>query len=349
MRGSLQPREPYQDFYLVVNPKACGQTIIFRKAKVRGTDATWKYYRQNFVESGLAVEWSSRMLSILIVNWNTRDLLCACLASIQAHPPGEPYEVVVVDNDSTDGSAERVREDFPNVRLVLPKRNTGYAAGNNLAFEAAQGDLLLTLNPDTEFIDDSLQAAIDVLRDRPEVGCLGIRQVEPDGSTQHSVRGFPAVRGILGDLLNIGKMLPGTAYDGYRLTAFDYDIEQFAPQPMGTFLLFRKVALEKIGDPKKPFDEAFPIFFNEVDLLYRLFLAGYPCLYSPKARVLHHGGEGTKQVRKSMIWESHRSLVRFMRKHYLRWWNAPAFAGLTLVIYGAAFIRARGYHAGFRS
>ena len=104
-----------------------------------------------------------------------------------------------------------------------------------------------------------------------------------------------------------------------------------------------------MGDAKKPFDENFPIFFNEVDLLLRLERAGWKCLYSPSVTIRHHGGEGTKQVRKSMIWESHKSLVRFLRKHYGTVWNAPGLAVLALVIYGAAFVRARGYDAGFRT
>ncbi|MBN9501195.1 MAG: hypothetical protein J0H02_05400, partial [Armatimonadetes bacterium] len=96
-------------------------------------------------------------------------------------------------------------------------------------------------------------------------------------------------------------------------------------------------------------DESFPIFFNEVDLLFRMSQAGWPCLYSPSVRVIHHGGEGTKQVRKSMIWESHRSLVRFLRKHQLRWWNAPLMYLVFGVVLVGAFVRARGYDAGFRN
>lgn len=285
------------------------------------------------------------MLSILIVNWNTRDLLRKCLQSIQNFPPASPYEVIVVDNASSDQSAEMVEAEFPAVHLVASKENTGYAKGNNLAFQAANGDYLLTLNPDTEFDDLSLQRAIDVLDVNPKYGALGAQQIALDGSTQMSVRGFPTILGITGDILRLQVGPLGN----YRLANFDYKQEQTAPQPMGTFLLFRRSALEEIGDPKIPFDEDFPIFFNEVDLLYRLSQAGWPCLYSPQVRVIHHGGEGTKQVRKSMIWESHRSLVRFLRKHKVRWWNAPLYWLVFGVVLAAAFVRARGYSAGFRS
>ena len=289
------------------------------------------------------------MLSILIVNWNTRDFLRACLKSIKNHPPTGDFEVIVVDNASTDQSADMVRSEFPEVLLVASKKNTGYARGNNLAFEQAKGDFLLTLNPDTEFDDASLDEAIHVLRINPKYGALGAKQVGMDGATQHSVRGFPSLIGIAGDLTGLATALPNSAFGSYRLPAFDYEFEQSAPQPMGTFLLFRREALQAAGDPKSPFDESFPIFFNEVDLLFRLKTAGWPCLYAPSVRVLHHGGEGTKQVRKSMIWESHRSLVRFLRKHLMRWWNAPLMVLVFGIVYAGAFVRAKGFDAGFRS
>jgi GT2 family glycosyltransferase len=289
------------------------------------------------------------MLSILIVSWNTRDLLRKCLLSIHRFAPLHPYEVIVVDNASSDGSAEMVAKEFPQVKLVASRTNTGYAGGNNLAFAAAKGDWLLTLNPDTEFVDDSVDRAIEILEQHPQAGCLGARQVGVDGKTQRSIRGFPTVLGILGELTRLSRVLPKGALGSYSLRAFDYDVQQTAPQPMGTFLLFRRAALEAVGDPSRPFDEQFPIFFNEVDLLYRLYKAGWSCLYAPSVKILHHGGESTKQVRKSMIWESHKSLVRFLRKHYRTRWNGAALAAVAGIVYAGAFVRARGYHAGFRA
>lgn len=289
------------------------------------------------------------MLSVLIVNWNTRELLRACLSSLRANPPSEPIEVIVVDNLSTDGSAQMVQKEFPEVILIESGANTGYAKGNNLAFERASGDWLLTLNPDTEVEPGTLQAAIDTLGRHPEYGALGVRQIGPDGETQASVRGFPTFWGIFGDLFRLGKRFPGTKLDSYRLTAFNYEKEQPGPQPMGTFLLFRRPALEQAANPRQPFDESFPIYFNEVDLLFRLSKAGWPCLYTPHVRILHHHGQSTRQVRKNMIWESHASLVRFLRKHYQTPLNWLGLTALSLVIYAAAFIRARGYSAGFRA
>ncbi len=289
------------------------------------------------------------MLSVLIVNWNTKDLLRACIESIRQFPPNEPLEVIVVDNFSSDGSAEMVRERFPDVQLIDPGKNTGYAAGNNLAFERASGQWLLTLNPDTEMVEGTMNNALRILKTYPEYGALGIKQVGADGSIQNSVRGFPSFLGVVGDLSGLGKLFKKTKFNSYRLADFDYELEQPAPQPMGTFLLFRREALEAVGNPKKPFDEQFPIFFNEVDLLYRLDRAGWRCLYTPGASIKHLGGESTKQVRKSMIWESHKSLMRFFEKHYRTPWTAPFLPLMRGVIYLGAFIRARGRHDGFQT
>ncbi len=287
------------------------------------------------------------MLSVLIVNWNTRDALAACLRSIENHPASGPFETIVVDNASSDSSADMVEASFPWVRLIRSCRNLGYAAGNNAAFAAASGHWLLTLNPDTEFFDDSLDRAVRSLEAHPRHGALGARLIGTDGKTQRSVRGFPSVAGILGELGGLWRLFPRSSLASYRLPLFDYDSRQDAPQPMGTFLLFRRQALESVGDPRAPFDESFPIFFNEVDLLLRLRNAGWPCLYDPSVRVRHLGGESTRQVRPQMIWESHRSLVRFLRKHRLVPGGPLAQRLLAALLYAAAFVRARGYHGGF--
>lgn len=288
------------------------------------------------------------MLSILIVHWNTSGMLRKCLESIQRFPFHDEYEVIVVDNASSDNAAQLVASDFPSVRLIASERNLGYAAGNNAAFAAASGEWLLTLNPDTEMTEGALDAAVSSLKANPTMGALGAKLMDADGSVQASIRGFPGALGILGDLTGLSRLFPKSKFGSYRLPAFDYESAGPAPQPMGTFLLFRRDALAAVGSIDKPFDESFPIFFNEVDLLYRLDRAGWGCCYDPEVRIVHLGGASTRQVRKPMIWESHRSLARFLNKHYRTPWNALGLAILTGVIWLGAWIRARGYDVGFR-
>ncbi len=252
---------------------------------------------------------------------------------------------MVVDNASSDGSAAMVATEFPAIKLIDSSVNHGYAEGNNLGFGASSGSFVVTLNPDTEANETTFQRPLEILLENPRVGCVGIKQIGVDGNIQASVRGFPSFFGIVGDVLRIrsGK------FDSYRLSRFDYTKEQDAPQPMGTFLIFRRDALAEIGDPAQPFDLRFPIFFNEVDLLYRLKKAGFRCVYTPLASILHYGGESTKQIRPKMIWESHRSLLRFFTKHATTGVQKAAILLLTPIVYGAAFVRARGYSAGFRT
>ncbi len=287
-------------------------------------------------------------LSILIVNWNTRELLRDCLTSIYRSNYLDSFEVIVIDNASTDGSAELVASDFQDAILMPMRQNKGYAAGNNAGLMNSSGEFLLTLNPDTVLPPEALTLAVEKLRKDEKAGCLAARLVGLGGKTQSSVRGFPTMIGIFGDILGLAKVFPNSVFDSYRRTGFDYSKAGMAEQPMGTFLLFRRSAMEAVGTVGQAFDENFPIFFNEVDLLFRMKKAGWHCIYEPSVQIGHVGGASTKQVRKPMIWESHKSLIRYMRKHWLKWWNFPVFCVFTLIVYIGALVRAKGFHAGFR-
>ncbi len=287
-------------------------------------------------------------LSILIVNWNTRELLRDCLTSIYRSNYLESFEVIVTDNASTDGSAELVASEFQHAILMPLRQNLGYAAGNNAGLAKASGEFLLTLNPDTVLPPEALSLAVEAIQKDGNAGCLGARLIGFDRQTQPSIRGFPTMVGIFGDLTGLAKAFPNSIFDTYRKTGFNYERAGLAEQPMGTFLLFRRSAMEAVGTVGQAFDENFPIFFNEVDLLYRMKEAGWHCIYEPSVVIEHVGGASTKQVRKPMIWESHKSLVRYMRKHWLKWWNFPVFCVFTLIVYIGALVRAKGFHAGFR-
>lgn len=290
------------------------------------------------------------MVSVCIVNWNTQEDLRRCLTSLPTAGSEHELEVIVVDNDSRDGSAHMVQTEFPSVHLIASKTNLGYAAGNNRAFAEAKGEWLLALNPDTILPDGCIDEAVQELIDHPKVGCVAPALIDPgpDGAIQRSVRGFPSFWGLVGMTLHLDRLVPKSPLGSYTLPSFDYKLQQFAPQPMGTFLLFRRAALQALGNEaeSRPFDEDFPIFFNDVDLSWRLERAGWTTLYCPAIRVIHVGGASTRQVRPAMIWESHRSLVRYLRKNGTAGLKL-ALPFLSLLIYGGALIRAKGYHRGF--
>jgi hypothetical protein len=252
------------------------------------------------------------VLSIAIVNWNTRELLLQALESIYAHP-APPLEVVLVDNASSDGSAAAVRERFPQVKLIANTENAGYAQGNNQAIRAAAGAYILLLNPDVILPPRALSKAIAFMEAHPQAGALGVRQVHPDGKLQRSLRGFPTPLAVLWELLGLSRLLPMSRFFGsYRMTWFQYDHEMEVDQPMGTFLLLSSRAVREVG----LFDEAFPIFFNEVDWCLRCKRAGWRIYFTPEIEIVHYGGASTIQVGAAMAWESRRGLLAFYRKHY---------------------------------
>ncbi len=252
------------------------------------------------------------VLSVAIVNWNTRDLLVQALESICASA-GLPAHVIVVDNASSDGSAEAVRKRFPQVQLIANSENAGYAAGNNQAIRAAKGAYILLLNPDVIVPEYGLARAVEFMESHPNAGALGVRQVHPDGRLQRSVRGFPSPASVLWELVGLSRLFPNSRiFAAYRMPWFQYDREMEVDQPMGTFLLLSAKAVSQVGI----LDEDFPIFFNEVDWCLRCRRAGWKIYFTPDIEIVHYGGASTIQVGAAMAWESRRGLLKFYAKHY---------------------------------
>jgi hypothetical protein len=262
------------------------------------------------------------ILSIIIVNWNTRDYLRRCLASIEANRPRVEYETIVIDNASPDGSAEMVRAEFPEAHLIANEENRGYAEGNNQGMEVAQGRYLLLLNPDVEVKPGALDALVEFAESHPDAAAVGCRLVGDDGQVQRSLRSFPEPWGVFCEYTKLSKLFPGSRrFASYRMTWFDYDTEMEVDQPMGSCLLLSREAVDQAG----MFDQEFPIFFNEVDWLYRAKQKGWRVYFTPSAEVVHAGGASTSQRRPEMVRESHRSMKLFYEKHYRGRIAAPVY------------------------
>ncbi|MCX7598275.1 MAG: glycosyltransferase family 2 protein [Armatimonadetes bacterium] len=275
-------------------------------------------------------------LSVCIVNWNTREHLKACLESLYAHAEGLELEVIVVDNASSDGSAAMVRESFPRVCLVANENNEGYARGNNQALARASAEYALLLNPDTRVQDGTLRGLLDCAKRHPRAAAVAPRLVYPDGRLQHSCRAFPTPDVVLYELTGLSRLAPRSRIFGkYRMTWWDYNEERPVDQPMASALLVRKVALDEVGY----FDEAFPIFFNDVDLCKRFWDAGWEIWFTPSAVVTHFHGASTHQVRRAMIAESHKSWVRFYEKHYRGRISPIAYWSTLLSLEAARLVR----------
>lgn len=227
-------------------------------------------------------------LSIIIVSWNVKDLLQKCLSSIEARQADLVLEIIVVDNASQDGTVAMVKDSFPQVRLIANNKNFGFAAANNQAIKQARGEFILLLNPDTEIIDESLSKALDYIKHNLACGICGVKLLNPDRSLQLSVRRFPSWWPIFLMLLKLPKIFKNLkAVNHYLATDFDYTKTQAVDQVMGAFMLIRGEVLDRIG----LLDERFFIWFEEVDLCWRVKQAGYQVCYFSEAQIIHYGGQ----------------------------------------------------------
>jgi len=266
-------------------------------------------------------------LDVCIVSWRTRDLLRTCLHSLGDSP--EVAHITVVDNASADGTVEMVQTQFPAVHLIANHRNVGFAAGNNQAIASGCAPFVLLLNPDTEVQPGALAALLETFSEEQRSGAVAAQLLFADGAIQPSCRSFPEPAPILYDALGLARIFPGSPTFGrYRMTYWDYSSRRDVDQPMASALAVRRSALDEVG----LFDEDFPLYFNDVDLCHRLRGAGWRIIYEPRAHVIHYYGQSTFQVRHAAVLESHRSLVRFYRKHYR---GRIGWIGYTAVTLGA--------------
>ena len=268
---------------------------------------------------------SSPDLSVCIVNWNTRSDLEQAIASIAEDASGSrsgpasglQVETVVVDNGSTDGSADMIRERFPSVGLIESGGNLGFARGYNLAATKASGRHLLMLNPDTVVQPGGLRELVSFLDSHPEAGAAGPRLVNPDGSLQYSCRRFPRPMAALFRNTPLGKLLPGNRFTrDYLMTDWDHHLVREVDWLSGAALCIRRRAWEQVGG----FDEAFFMYAEDIDWCLRAHQAGWRMYYVPQAVVMHRIGRSSDQRPLAMVVQFHRSMIRFYRKHYARRW-----------------------------
>ena len=250
-------------------------------------------------------------ISIIIVSWNVKKDLANCLKSLQENPYAGNFEVVVVDNNSSDDTVETVKSNFPDVVIIDNDKNLGFAAGNNKGFEIAKGQYILLLNPDTIVHSAALDTLIMFMDDNPDVGACGPRLLNEDGTIQGSVRRFPTFRASL-YRHTIFKPL-GIFKKQYRkwlMKDFDHDEQMDVDQLMGACLLVRKSVLDEVGG----LDEDFFMYYEEVDLCYRIRKAGWRIVFTPESEVTHLGGRSAEQVPAGKRIMMLMSLLMFFRK-----------------------------------
>lgn len=252
-------------------------------------------------------------LSVIVLNWNARDDLRRCLASIDAHPPARDVRVVVADNDSHDGSAEMVAADFPHHLLVRHPRNAGFGAGNNRALPMASGRYVLFLNPDTIVANGAFDALIAFADTQPDAGVFGAKLLNPDGSLQYSCRRFPNLGTGFYRNTPLGRLLPGNRWTSdYLMRDFDHETPRDVDWVSGAALMVRREALQRL----KGFDEDFYMYCEDVDLCMRAHRAGWRVVYVPQSVITHVIGRSSDLAPARMTYHFHRSMYTFYRKHY---------------------------------
>ena len=253
---------------------------------------------------------SQPCLAVIIVNWNTRDLLADCLQSVSEAIRSlrlSDSAVVVVDNASTDGSPHMVREGFPWVRLIENRQNAGFARANNQAVASSDSRYVLLLNSDTRVQSDSLERLVAFMEEHPHAGASGPRLLNSDGTVQPSC--YPMLtpwREFWHLVLLEGLVHKATYSSAFWNRAEPQSVEVIK----GACLLLRRAALDEVG----LLDESYFMYTEEVDLCYRLAQADWQLWWVPAAKVIHYGEASSRQTAQSMYVQLYRSKIQFYRK-----------------------------------
>lgn len=267
-------------------------------------------------------------LSIIIVSFNVSDYLRQALHSVMAAASGISHEITVVDNCSSDESAEMVINEFGTVRLIVSETNEGYSAACNKGIRASAGKYLLILNPDTVVGSDTFVNALAFMDEHPEAGAAGARMTDGDGRfLPESKRGFPSPMTSLFRLTGMGKLFPRSAlFNAYYIGNMPDDQICRAGILTGAFMLIRREALDKAG----LFDTAYFMYGEDIDLSWRIRQAGYYNYYLPDVRITHYKGRSTVTDREGSLRHFYGAMQIFAGSHLKRGWHIPVNIAVTL-------------------
>lgn len=278
-------------------------------------------------------------LSVIIVNYNVKYFLEQCLLSVQKAMKGIDGEIIVVDNNSVDGSVEMVRKKFPGVKLIANPVNEGFSKANNKAISLSQAEYVLLLNPDTLVEEDTFSKIISFADSHPDAGAVGVKMIDGTGKfLPESKRGLPTPSVAFYKISGLAKLFPHSRTFGkYHLSYLNKDETHSIDVLSGAFMLIRKSVLDKIG----LLDEDYFMYGEDIDISYRINKAGYKNYYFPGTSIIHYKGESTKKTSVNYVFTFYRAMIVFARKHFSSS-NALTFSFLiNLAIYfraGAAVL-----------
>ena len=251
-------------------------------------------------------------LSIIIVNWNSRDFLQKCIASILDAKIKSQHEIIVIDSGSFDGSREMVKQCYPPVKFIQSEINLGFAKANNVAFKASSGSQILFLNPDTKVVAPAIDILLDQIMKLPKAGAIGCKLLNEDGSVQTScIQSFPT---ILNQFLNselLMSLFPTSKLWGMASLFGSANGPAEVEMLSGACLMMKRTLFEQVGY----FSEEYFMYAEDVDLCYKVRQAGYRNYYVPNATVFHFGGGSTQQRPNDFaVIMMRASVLKFLRK-----------------------------------
>lgn len=267
-------------------------------------------------------------LSIIILNYNTCELTLKALRSVYASRTGYQFEVILIDNASSDSSVEKIREEFPQVQLIENQENVGFAKANNQGMRIATGRYILLLNSDTIVQIDTLEIMVRFMDEHPDVGASGCKVILPDGSLDKACRrGFPTPSASFYYAFGISKLFPHVPrFNQYQLGYLNPDEEYPVDCLVGAFMLVRSKAIDEVG----LLDEQFFMYGEDVDWCYRIKQAGWTNYYYPKTHIIHYKGASSRKRPLKIVYEFHRAMYLFHRKHFRSRYSLPT----NLMVYG---------------
>lgn len=252
------------------------------------------------------------LVSIILVNYNGAEVVLECLRSLHQFLHSTPYEIIVVDNASTDYSAALIAEKFPTIQLIKQVENRGFGTGNNIGAKQAKGDFLFFLNTDTVLINDVLPSLVTLMENHPQVGIIGTKLCNADGSLQLSVASEIS---IAGEYQTLKQLKQYTRAQQRKATKQKFEHVQSVAIVVGAAFFMRRSLFEALDG----FDETFFMYFEESDLCQRSRDRGWQVLYAPHVSIIHLGGYSVGKVSDRMRLEYRRSQLYYYRKHRPFW------------------------------
>ncbi len=255
-------------------------------------------------------------VSIIIINHNTFKLTCNCIQSVIRKTEGINYEIILVDNASSDVNPDLFKERFPFINLIKSKINSGFAKGNNLGINHAQGEYILLLNSDTELFNNAIKITYDKIKLEPTIGVISAKLISPDGKVQNSCQRFPSIKYETIELLRLHKLFSRKKQGELLLGAFFSHTYETEPDWVwGTFFMFRRTILNKF--PETKLTETFFMYMEDVEWCYIIRQNGFKIVYYPEAVVIHHGGGSAFLNSKAKKDEQmYKNEIKFMKLYY---------------------------------